>query len=641
MAFGDVIARLAVSLNLETASFERNSQKAVTTTQKMKAGISKATAAIGGAFAGISLGAAVNQFRDMGKAALESAGSLGETASALGVSTGALQEFRFAATQVGLSTEQMDAALGQFSKRLGAAELSGKGPFVAALNEIGLSLDDLKGKSETEQIGLIADGINKVGSAAQQSALQVAFFGKTGQATATLLQGGSAGIAAYAEEARKLGVVLSDGEIARADETADKLAKLNFVIQAQQNKKLLENADAIVAYEQAIGDMKLALIEAVGGLQTFGVKFEQHRLKNAEIITSITGAFAQFTEGANKLARDLGAALTSALGYVTKFFTLGRDMVQGLANGIRNNAGAVWDALKGIVTSGIARAKGLLGIRSPSRVFMEIGQFIGEGLAIGIEGGSGRVAKATKKLTDAARRAAEEIKALFARLFPEIEAANKFREEMGQIEGSGFSDDAKGEARRRLLLEATGNSGDVPISEELLNQGPLVDVNVDEVTKSLEEALGMTDKLKGGWANLKQVGADAFGELSHQLKGVLLGAQSLGDAIRNLVARLADMALSVAFNALGGALKIPGYASGTLSAPRGLALVGERGPELVQFRGGERVYDNDNTRGMIGGSQVHSPTFVFPGITDARQAREAGSQAALRYRRVLNGPASA
>jgi len=29
---------------------------------------------------------------------------------------------------------------------------------------------------------------------------------------------------------------------------------------------------------------------------------------------------------------------------------------------------------------------------------------------------------------------------------------------------------------------------------------------------------------------------------------------------------------------------------------------------------------------------------VFPGITNAREAREAGSQAALRYRRILNGP---
>lgn len=35
----------------------------------------------------------------------------------------------------------------------------------------------------------------------------------------------------------------------------------------------------------------------------------------------------------------------------------------------------------------------------------------------------------------------------------------------------------------------------------------------------------------------------------------------------------------------------PGFASGTLSAPPGLAWVGENGPELVRMRGGERVYN--------------------------------------------------
>lgn len=41
-----------------------------------------------------------------------------------------------------------------------------------------------------------------------------------------------------------------------------------------------------------------------------------------------------------------------------------------------------------------------------------------------------------------------------------------------------------------------------------------------------------------------------------------------------------------------------GYARGTLSAPPGLAWVGEDGPELVDFRGGERVYTATQSRAM-------------------------------------------
>nr|WP_037805402.1 tape measure protein [Streptomyces sp. NRRL F-2580] len=43
-----------------------------------------------------------------------------------------------------------------------------------------------------------------------------------------------------------------------------------------------------------------------------------------------------------------------------------------------------------------------------------------------------------------------------------------------------------------------------------------------------------------------------------------------------------------------------GYWTGTPYASPGLALVGERGPELVNFRGGERVYNHGDTRDLLG-----------------------------------------
>ena len=53
---------------------------------------------------------------------------------------------------------------------------------------------------------------------------------------------------------------------------------------------------------------------------------------------------------------------------------------------------------------------------------------------------------------------------------------------------------------------------------------------------------------------------------------------------------------------------IPGFATGTNNAPRGLAVVGERGPELVRFNGGEQVIPNHAIGNMgvagTGGSVV-------------------------------------
>ncbi|MFF1635999.1 transglycosylase SLT domain-containing protein, partial [Leifsonia sp. NPDC058248] len=46
-----------------------------------------------------------------------------------------------------------------------------------------------------------------------------------------------------------------------------------------------------------------------------------------------------------------------------------------------------------------------------------------------------------------------------------------------------------------------------------------------------------------------------------------------------------------------------GYASGTLAASPGFAMVGEKGRELVHFGGGERVYNNRETEAMLSGKK--------------------------------------
>ena len=55
-----------------------------------------------------------------------------------------------------------------------------------------------------------------------------------------------------------------------------------------------------------------------------------------------------------------------------------------------------------------------------------------------------------------------------------------------------------------------------------------------------------------------------------------------------------------------------GFATGTNNAPKGLAIVGEKGPELVNFKGGEKVYTNTNTQKILAGAtggSVFNVTF--------------------------------
>jgi TP901 family phage tail tape measure protein len=64
---------------------------------------------------------------------------------------------------------------------------------------------------------------------------------------------------------------------------------------------------------------------------------------------------------------------------------IGRQMIQGLASGVSQGAGAVRSAVESAVLSAIAAAKSALGIRSPSRVFADIGIQSGKGFIAGLE----------------------------------------------------------------------------------------------------------------------------------------------------------------------------------------------------------------------------------------------------------------
>lgn len=71
----------------------------------------------------------------------------------------------------------------------------------------------------------------------------------------------------------------------------------------------------------------------------------------------------------------------------------GRNIVSGLAGGISSSVKGALSAITNAIRSVIAKAKSLLGIRSPSRVFYTIGQQIAQGLINGMNSLKGTVSK--------------------------------------------------------------------------------------------------------------------------------------------------------------------------------------------------------------------------------------------------------
>ncbi|KVM03678.1 hypothetical protein WJ56_10485 [Burkholderia ubonensis] len=105
------------------------------------------------------------------------------------------------------------------------------------------------------------------------------------------------------------------------------------------------------------------------------------------------------------IIRNWDGIVSFLSGMVSRFTTIGGQIIDGLIAGFTGGMNALKSALHDVGENAISWFKEKLGIHSPSRVFAELGGFMGEGAAIGIDGEQGRVAKAAVGLATVAMTA--------------------------------------------------------------------------------------------------------------------------------------------------------------------------------------------------------------------------------------------
>ena len=116
------------------------------------------------------------------------------------------------------------------------------------------------------------------------------------------------------------------------------------------------------------------------------------------------------------------------------------------------------------------------------------------------------------------------------------------------------------------------------------------------------------------------LGDEAKASAQATIQGFIDGAVGMlpqVTAAYNRVAAAARAALSA--SGTGTAGSIPGYAVDTQSAAPGFALVGENGPELVYFNGGEQVMTAEETAAMRESMEIQAITFA-PQLLEALHA---------------------
>lgn len=115
--------------------------------------------------------------------------------------------------------------------------------------------------------------------------------------------------------------------------------------------------------------------------------------------------------------------------------------------------------------------------------------------------------------------------------------------------------------------------------------GSIADLKADFTTQMDELQTALAEDIAA-----MDLGSEAAESGQATIQGYINGADSMLPQVQAAYARLAAEAQKALSPAGGSAtFTVPGYAGGTQNAAPGFAVVGENGPELVYFNGGERV----------------------------------------------------
>lgn len=116
------------------------------------------------------------------------------------------------------------------------------------------------------------------------------------------------------------------------------------------------------------------------------------------IVGSLPGIISAFAGAIGSAFKTiLTAGVNAAKSFGSTLVGVGKNLIQGLANGIKAGASAVVNSIKGAISSAISAGKKLLGINSPSKLFMQFGEWTTEGYEIGVNRGE---PKSTRSVED-------------------------------------------------------------------------------------------------------------------------------------------------------------------------------------------------------------------------------------------------
>lgn len=162
---------------------------------------------------------------------------LSKTATKLGTTTDELQALQHAAAKAGVEANTLNMALQRMTRRVAEAAI-GTGEAKDAIRQLGMDAKKLNQLAPHDQIVVVADALNNVGSQSERIRLMFKLFDSEGVALAPMFTEGSKAIRETEAEMRKLGLLISQDLAKQTEAVNDKWADVGMTFRGLKNDLL-------------------------------------------------------------------------------------------------------------------------------------------------------------------------------------------------------------------------------------------------------------------------------------------------------------------------------------------------------------------------------------------------------------------
>lgn len=302
---------LKAIIGADARQFNRTMKRVKQTAGNIGAGLARA-----GAIGAAGLAAATVKAVNYGD-------SIDKASKRTGITAETFQKLSFSAELSGGSAADVEKAIKRMSTAVGDAQ-NGLAESVRDFDALGVSMEELKGKTPDEQLTLLLKKLSKVTDATKRTELAQGLFGRSGTALLPIISKGAEGFDKLFNRLEAVGGILSGENVAAAASLKDAFTELMATVRGVAFGAILENAnllqESVDAVTNSIIKMKengeldtladdfRSIAQVLGGIAELTIFMVAGWRKFGELLQQAIQPFKKLDELAEKIARTLNQA---------------------------------------------------------------------------------------------------------------------------------------------------------------------------------------------------------------------------------------------------------------------------------------------------------------------------------------------